>query len=47
VDAVEAMEVGLAETVVLLVNAVFHFVIRLFTFTEPMPVTWSKPMVEG
>ena len=32
---------------VVLVNAVFHLVIRLLTFTVPMPVVWSKPIVEG
>ena len=41
------MEVGEALREVVLVNAVFHLVIRLLAFTVPMPVAWSKPIVEG
>ena len=41
VDWMELMEVGLACSAVLLVNAVFQSAIRLATLTEPMPVTWS------
>ena len=47
VDWLELMEVGVAVSAVLLVNAVFQSAIRLATLTEPMPVAWSKPMVEG
>ena len=41
VDWLEVMEVGLAESDVLLVNAVFQLLIRFAMLTEPMPVTWS------
>src|ERR1700691_6256687 len=47
VDWLELMEVGVAVSAVLLVNAVFQSAIRLLTLTEPMPVTWSKPMGGG
>jgi hypothetical protein len=47
VDWLEVMEVGEAMSPVVLVNAVFHRVSRLLTFTVPMPVTWSNPGVEG
>jgi hypothetical protein len=47
VDWLEVMEVGEALRPVVLVNAVFHWVIRLLAFTVPMPVDWSKPIVEG
>ena len=47
VDPLEVMEVGEAVSVVVLVNAVFQLVSRLWTFTVPMPVTWSNPGVEG
>jgi hypothetical protein len=46
VDCPEEMVVGLAVSAVLLVNAVFHLEIRLLTFNEPRPVTWSKPMAD-
>ena len=41
VDWLELMEVGLALSAVLLVNAVFQSAIRLLTLTVPIPVTWS------
>src|ERR1039458_9806033 len=41
VDWLELMEVGLALSAVLLVNAVFQSGIGLLTLTVPMPVTWS------
>jgi hypothetical protein len=47
VDSLEVMEAGEARSPVVLVNAVFHMVSRLLTFTVPMPATWSNPGWEG
>ena len=47
VDWLEVSEVGDAESAVVLPNAEFHLVIKLFTLTEPSPVAESKPTVEG
>ena len=47
VDWAEVMDAGAALSVVVLVNALFQFVNRLFTFRVPMPVTSSYPGVEG
>ena len=48
VDWLVVILVAEALIAVVLVNAaVLHPVIRLFTFTLPMPVTWSKPGADG
>ena len=47
VDWLAVMEVGEAVSEVVLVNAVSQLMSRLWTFTVPMPVTWSNPGVEG
>ena len=47
VDWLGEMEVGEAESAVVLVNAEFQLVSRFWTFTVPIPVTWSNPGVEG
>ena len=47
VDWLVLMDVGEAVRPVVLVKAVFQLVSRFWTFTVPMPVTWSNPTVEG
>jgi len=47
VDWLEVREVSDAESAVVLPKAVFHLVMRLFTFTEPRPVAESKPGAAG
>jgi hypothetical protein len=43
VDWLVVIEVAEAVSAVVLVNAVFHLVMRFEMFSVPKPVTWSNP----